>query len=1025
MLKAAVVYSKDKKTQVLEYLADSVIAYSENSRIVICDVSEEQQNYLESNGLAKLYEPQNPDNYQLMLCNKFGILSENQFNDNYDDPCNVPPIDSFYKIEQTFSTLSDPTNFKNLNATINLDYTGKNVDVVIVDDAPCPQDHPEFLSNDDNSGISRVHNIDWNRTDKYKANLNVGPFTYTHPVKAFDINNDNRHKYHPYYFYDNAAPQPATINDFFRKAAQKYDTHGIHVAGTACGNTQGWAKSSNVYFMEYTNTSSLYPDLWLTGEHLLNFHNNKPINPHTGRKNPTVANMSFGLMFNGIFTFLIETIHHRGQTYTMPMVYDNITTTLTAGSNIITLPSTEGIEAGNAVFKLSGAGELSLNQTDVTIIDVISPTQIQVAGNHALSGDITIKIMGWSSNQLIYNFGFLMEQVWVGFNSGKKLLPKIKSHGVDNPVMAAYIEDAIDAGVIIVASAGNTSMKVDAPGGLDWDNYWTATGSTYQNYYHRGSWPANVSGVITVGSMSANVQENKSYFSVSGPGVDIYAPGEGIQSSIKASMSPMVSYGKVYWNSVEEPRNSDHFLGRAWGTSMASPQVAGMAACYLEKEPNATPAQVKQWIIDNGKPVLYDTGGGYGDLYSLNEGTNKLAFFPYGSFNINSNTIQYPSSATTTYSVPASIANFDCSFAHCLLLTTNEDLYSWGYNNQGQLGNGNLGNLATPQKIGEGYVQVSAGLHHSLGLKSNGDLYAWGWNRDGQLGMDTNTVKNNSRVPILIGQGYVSIAAGENCSFGVKSNGDLYAWGYNKIVVNRSENTASSLLGDGTTTTAFTPIKIGEGYSKVVAGRKPFLTKNNSVFGQDTIFDTILNAGLKSNGDVYVWGQINTVGNNLVLSTPTKIGEGYQDISAGSSNLLLLKSNGEVYGYGHNIMREFGTGTEIDMSYITTPILIASDCAKIRAGNYQNYIIKTNGDLYGAGIGLFGDGFHRGILNAPGPLNVFTQIGNNTYSDIKSGYRHTLALDTNGYLYTWGINTVNELPINTKNTTILSPLQLS
>ena len=1022
MLKIAKVLSKEKKQEVLEYLGSSVIDYSKNARIIICDVNEDQQNYLESNNLAKLYSTEQPNNTQLMLCNKLGMFLEDEHN---HDPCNVPDIDSFYNAQNNFNVLTDPTNFKNLSATINLNYTGKNVDVVIVDDSPCPPDHPEFLSNDDNTGKSRVHNIDWNRTLKYKSSFNTQPFEYRHPIAATETLNDFRHN-RPYYFYDNSATKPSPFRDFMRWGAAKYDTHGVHVAGTACGNTQGWAKKSSVYFMEYTNISYVYPGIWLTGEHLLNFHLNKPINPHTGRKNPTVANMSFGKFYRGALAFIIETINHRGQTYSIPTLYNNVTTSITANSSIITLPSTEGIEVGYSIFKLSGTGQLyqAPNNAEVTddeggpnpinyfgnankfgiqsednealVVRIISSTEIEVSGKHQLSGDITLKVVGWPYAQLIYQFGFLMKLLSFNFSSlGESIpMPVIASYGIEDPLFATYIEDAIDAGVTIVAAGGNTSMKVDVPGGLDWNNHWIGRNNTYQNYYHRGSWPANVSGVISVGSMSANVQENKSYFSVSGPGVDIYAPGEGIQSSIKESFVPTIGPSKS-WNSVPELRNSKHFLGRVWGTSMASPQVAGMVACYLEKEPDSTPTQVKQWLIDNGKSVIYNSNGGYGDLYDLQGGTNKLAYFPYGSYTINSNTISYPS--ITSNPVPNNIANFDCGFAHCLLLTTNGDLYSWGHNNQGQLGNGSLGNSSIPTKIGENYTQISAGLNHSLGLKSNGDLYAWGWNYYGQLGISTNTVKNNSTVPILVGQDYIYVSAGEDISFGIKSNGDLYAWGYNN----------GFTLGDGNTAHTSVPIKIGEGYSKVVAGK--------------TDMGILLSGGLKSNGDFYVWGKHNQDNTELItIATPTKKGEGYQDIDTGGCNVILLKSNGDVYGFGRNVWREFGTET----AYISdSPLLINNNCASINAAYRRSYVIKTNGDLYSAGLGILGDGLDRSTLGTQ--ANSFVKIGNNTYSSIKAGQYHTLAIDTNADLYVWGINTVGQLAINLNFETILSPLQLT
>lgn len=75
---------------------------------------------------------------------------------------------------------------------------------------------------------------------------------------------------------------------------------------------------------------------------------------------------------------------------------------------------------------------------------------------------------------------------------------------------------------------------------------------------------------------------------------------------------------------------------------------------------------------------------------------------------------------------------------HSLAVTEDGKVYAWGYNGWGQLGNGTIGDVATPQpqfvNIPGRVAGVSGGYLHSLALTENGKVYAWGGNYAGQLG---------------------------------------------------------------------------------------------------------------------------------------------------------------------------------------------------------------------------------------------------------------------------------------------------
>lgn len=183
------------------------------------------------------------------------------------------------------------------------------------------------------------------------------------------------------------------------------------------------------------------------------------------------------------------------------------------------------------------------------------------------------------------------------------------------------LEELIDEGVIVCIAAGNNSHKIDVVGGVDYNNYWTS--SVYGNiYYHRGMSPSSPKAII-VGALSASPHsstlDRKSWFSNSGPGVDIYAAGDYIISSI----SNIANYSVAPYH-----LNSSFKQTSLSGTSQASPQVAGILACYLQNNLTATPEQAKSWLKNKATSTLYSTGldNDYVNSFSQHGGNVNVAF---------------------------------------------------------------------------------------------------------------------------------------------------------------------------------------------------------------------------------------------------------------------------------------------------------------------------------------------------------------------------------------------------------------
>lgn len=233
---------------------------------------------------------------------------------------------------------------------------------------------------------------------------------------------------------------------------------------------------------------------------------------------------------------------------------------------------------------------------------------------------------------------------------------------------------------------------------------------------------------------------------------------------------------------------------------------------------------------------------------------------------------------------------------HSLALTSTGAVLAWGYNTDGELGNGTTTGSDLPVKVmlpqGTKVTMIAAGTSTSLALTSTGSVLAWGSNADGELGNGNTT---DSDVPVKVklpkGTKAIRVAAGSEGGLTLTSTGSVLAWGSN----------TEGQLGNGTTTSSDLPVRVmlpkGTKATLVVAGGFHSLALTST--------GTLLAWGFNLNGEL---GDGNTTNTDLPVKVKLPKGTKVRGLAGGANYTVALTSIGSLLAWGFNMDGELGDG---------------------------------------------------------------------------------------------------------------------
>jgi alpha-tubulin suppressor-like RCC1 family protein len=305
------------------------------------------------------------------------------------------------------------------------------------------------------------------------------------------------------------------------------------------------------------------------------------------------------------------------------------------------------------------------------------------------------------------------------------------------------------------------------------------------------------------------------------------------------------------------------------------------------------------------------------------------------------------------------------------VIDESSSLWGWGYNRNGIIKNTSQESYSSPTWLLDDVKNVSAGSGFVYALKNDNSLWVWGSNYYGALGFGDNEAVLE---PSLLMSNVKDIAVGHSTAMILTNLGELYVVGYN----------GTGLLGKGyiSYSPSFDIELLRTDIKSIYSSAWNFFAIDN----QNNLY------GWGSNGEKVIYNETSDY-----ATIPKLLLADVERLSTSGTHVLVKKTNGELWGWGDN---KYGQLANLPLNHIAEPTFISNDVRLFAAGFGHSIITNIENQLFIWGADLYynftedQDGYDKFRVGSEYLMDNIINIG--------ASSNHSLALSSEGKLYTWG-----------------------
>jgi alpha-tubulin suppressor-like RCC1 family protein len=341
---------------------------------------------------------------------------------------------------------------------------------------------------------------------------------------------------------------------------------------------------------------------------------------------------------------------------------------------------------------------------------------------------------------------------------------------------------------------------------------------------------------------------------------------------------------------------------------------------------------------------------------------------------------------------------------HVCGITLAEQAFCWGFNGDGQLGDGTLVNTNSPIAVTGGltFRQVVGGRYHTCGVTLSNIGYCWGANVVGQLGIGELTTSAPQPTANALALTFINTGAGLQHTCALSHTGVAFCWGWNLeyelgwISTHVTADTANFVFqsaGD----TLLSAIGVG-GLHTCGLVDQPFALRGQAICWGSNL------SGQLGNGTT----SFSSFPNHDLVATALT----FDSITAGYAHTCGLTSAGQAYCWGDNTDGQLGDGSNANQ---LTPVPVAGGLtfSSISAGFYHTCAITTTGAGYCWGKNdpnsLEDGGGQLGTGNQTSTNTPAAVVGGHLFRSISAGELMSCGVTTGNIVYCWGDNEFGQL----------------